>query len=58
MAGTGSTTVKFWDRESPALIGFQPILEQKANHVHSTMLHSNMQCVCEDEGYMGLILRG
>lgn len=52
------TTAKFWNGETPTLIGFQPILEQESNHVHRIVLHGNMESICEDEGYEGLVLHG
>lgn len=58
MSGARRMTVEFWDRETTALIGFQPVLEQESNHVHRTVFHSNVKSVCEDEGRVGFVFHG
>jgi hypothetical protein len=50
--------VNFWKSETPALIGFQPILEEESSHIHRAMFHSHVECVGEDEGYKSFVFHG
>jgi hypothetical protein len=58
VAGAGSSTAELWSGETPALIGFQPILEQESNHVHGIVFHGDVESICEDERYKRLVLHG
>jgi hypothetical protein len=53
-----SAIVDFWNCETPALIGFQPIFEQESSHVHRAVFDSDVECVGEDEGYNRFVFHG